>query len=279
VLAAGSARDRLDGLVASADLGRRVTLSVSDALGSPVAIGVVRPEVCLPRRALTELAPAAQEAMLAHETAHHVRLDPLWLAGSRAIEVLFVLQPLNLLALRRLRHLAEVRCDAWAASRTGGGLVLAECLTQVAGWIVGERGSFAPAMAQRTSALGDRVRRLLGAVTPVEDERRPAVRRAAAAAAVLAVAVLAPRAGAEAPRPPASAPVVVETGPSLAADLALLDEEIAALEREASGLVELVRTRGLRGAPALLARRVLERIVTVRAQRERLRALTEGGSR
>jgi beta-lactamase regulating signal transducer with metallopeptidase domain len=124
---------RLRALLARARVERHVELTCSDTISSPVAL--VGDEVCLPRRALLELPPNAQDGMLAHEVAHVVRRDPQWLVAARVIEVVLFMQPLNRLARRRMQEVAEFLCDDWAVSRLGTPLTRAKCLAAVAEWV------------------------------------------------------------------------------------------------------------------------------------------------
>ena len=133
-------------------------LSVSEKLCGPIAFGR---EICIPERVLSGLAPGEQRAVLAHELGHVVRRDPAWLMAAAIIESVLFFQPLNRLARRRLRAEAEYLCDDWAAERTGG-VVLARCLAEVAGWVQGRAIPAAVAgMAGHCSQLVSRVERLL----------------------------------------------------------------------------------------------------------------------
>lgn len=174
-LTAGPALQILRSLEERAGLSRPLRLSVSNRIVSPVAMGIFRPEICLPERALAELGPEQTEAMLAHELAHHVRKDPIRLMLCRFVEMTFFWQPLNRMARRRLFQTVECRCDAWAVRQVGGGLSLAECLAEVAGWIT-DKTQTAPslAMAEPGSPLSQRVHRLLaeGEALSWEDRRR-----------------------------------------------------------------------------------------------------------
>jgi beta-lactamase regulating signal transducer with metallopeptidase domain len=140
-----------------------VRLSVSSRIAAPFSTGLLRPEVCVPRAALTELTGAQQDALLAHELAHLVRRDPAWFGIGFLIEKLFFFQPLNRLARRQLSELAEVACDDWAVRWTGARLALASCLTEVAGWVIGEKPRLVtpPGLAGHRSRLAQRVQRLL----------------------------------------------------------------------------------------------------------------------
>jgi beta-lactamase regulating signal transducer with metallopeptidase domain len=196
-VAAGPARLFLDRLLGRLDAagGRRVRRSVrlsgTPALPVPVALGVGEREICLPRRALTELGERRQRGLLAHELAHLERRDPAWLLAARAVESLFFFQPLNRLARARLQEISELRCDEWAVAATGDRIGLARCLTEVAGWLAEGRAPLAvPGMARNRKNLGERVRRILEG-----GEEAGAGRRwlpAAAAALLLAGAALVP---------------------------------------------------------------------------------------
>src|SRR5689334_7794184 len=124
---------RLRDLLARAGVDRRVTLTCSGRIASPVALP--GDEICLPRRALLELDVAEQDSMLAHEVAHLVRRDPQWLIAARAIELVLFFQPLNRLARHRVQEVAEYLCDDWAVARTSRPVTLAKCLAAVAEWV------------------------------------------------------------------------------------------------------------------------------------------------
>jgi BlaR1 peptidase M56 len=142
---------------------RRVRLSASTRVDVPIAIGVLRPEIVLPERALYQLEPAELESMLAHELAHLVRRDPAWRLLTGCIHRVLFLQPLNRMVAVHLESASEVLCDDWAVERTDRPLALARCLTEVAGWVASPLGESVPAMARRGSGLGRRVRRLVAA--------------------------------------------------------------------------------------------------------------------
>jgi hypothetical protein len=144
--------------------GRRVRLFVVPELRTPLSFGFLHPSICVPPRALVELSPEEQETMLAHELAHLARRDPLWLSTAWLIERVFFFQPLNRIARSELHDLAELRCDDWAARRTGQRLALASCLARIAGWLVGpERSLPATTMADGHGRcrLSQRIERLL----------------------------------------------------------------------------------------------------------------------
>ncbi|MDJ0520537.1 MAG: M56 family metallopeptidase [Planctomycetota bacterium] len=231
-------RDALNALLARSRFRRRVRLTESADLGSPVAFGVLRPEIVVPTRAVGELSAGQLEAMLAHELAHHVRRDPLWFAVTRAVTTLLFFQPLHLVAQRRLRETSELLCDAWAADTTGRGEALAECLAVVAGWMIRHAKPLAvPAMAARGRMLERRVAVLLEGTAPSRRARLLAGLALVPLALVIlfAPAVAAPTAAL--PEPDAETAPAPDSGD----ELADLDRELTALRDDLTRLMSLVQ--------------------------------------
>jgi bla regulator protein blaR1 len=188
----GTLHSQLRGLTLQAGLGKEVRLTCSSRLPVPVAF---RSEICVPPRALAGLTDEQQEGMLAHELAHLVRRDSLWLVVSQAVSCILFFQPLNWVARRRLREISEMLSDEWAVSRTGRPLSLAGCLAEVAGW--SSSGSMlrplpVPGMADRPSSLGRRIRRLLDETRSPEHPARRWWLAGAMVVLVVAVAAAAP---------------------------------------------------------------------------------------
>jgi beta-lactamase regulating signal transducer with metallopeptidase domain len=153
---------------------RNVRLTVSDDIVVPMAMGILRPEVCLPVDADRTLPGCEFRAAMAHELAHLHRRDPIWLLVYRAVQMLLFVQPLNRFAVRRLIELSEYQCDAWAAETTRDPLALARCLERVARRLVlGDTDqailAHAPvaSLAMKRSMLGRRVGRLLQPARPL----------------------------------------------------------------------------------------------------------------
>jgi HEAT repeat protein/beta-lactamase regulating signal transducer with metallopeptidase domain len=144
------------------DVGYRATVALTsvNTISSPVALGLR--EICLPEAALTQLESEQQRGLLAHELAHLVRHDPIWLYIASLIERILFFQPLNRLARIELQRNAEYLCDDWAAARTGSGLPLAHCLERVAEWIeTSPLGVPVAGMAEQRSLLVTRIARLI----------------------------------------------------------------------------------------------------------------------
>src|SRR5262245_60095239 len=139
----------------------RVTLSCSRTLRVPVAFAR---EICVPVRALRELPDDELRALLAHEAAHVVRRDAVWLMIAAAVRALGWWQPLNLVAAARLRLAMELSCDERAAAEPRERAALARCLIKVAAWNVrplNDDGAVLATMASRGSALRRRLESLL----------------------------------------------------------------------------------------------------------------------
>ena len=154
--------NELERLRCTAGLRRRPRLTVSARCTSPLALGVLRPEICLPERAERELGPELARAVLAHELAHLARFDPLWLELAQTVRRVLWFQPANALIASRIVALSEFGADELAGRWTGDDLSLARSLTTVADWVsAGRVPSTACAMVARRGALEERVRRLL----------------------------------------------------------------------------------------------------------------------
>ena len=162
-------------LICALGLWPRVRLSAAPRLAVPLATGVLRPEVCLPPRAVFELGVDEQVALCAHELAHLARRDPAWILLARVVECLAPLQPLNTWARRRLQDLAELLSDDLAVSVSARPLGLARSLVDVAAWAFGEPPLVPAAAAGALSArsrLGQRVERLMDPLRDIERPRR-----------------------------------------------------------------------------------------------------------
>ena len=202
----GRASSRPGALLAAHALGlRRPVLSEAPRLSVPLATGVLRPEVCLPSRALGELGADEQVALCAHELAHLARRDPAWVLLARLVEALAPVQPMNAWARRRLSDLAECLSDDLAVSASARPLGLARSLVDVASWTLGERPLIPVAASGALSVrsrLGHRVERLMDPARAVERPRRALL--PAAALVVLATALVTPVVSGSAVPPPAA---------------------------------------------------------------------------
>ncbi len=190
-------------LRAEAGFDSAVRLTCAHRLSVPIALGLTSPEICLPPRALSHLDEREAESLLAHELAHLARRDPAALNLTQITASLFFFQPLVWLARRKLYDLSELLADDWAIGRTGRPLSLARCLAEVACWSVHERRLPVPSMAESSSPLGQRIRRLLGEIRP--SRRLPVWALPACGLVLVAFAAVAPAVsarGKDDPKPP-----------------------------------------------------------------------------
>lgn len=138
-------------------LASRSSVFLARGLRTPVAL--LSGEVCLPPAALQCLSDEELDAVLVHEQEHVRRRDPLWLILNSVVCRVLFFQPLNWVAARRLRGLAEFLCDATAARRTSP-VAVASALATVSTWIGRER-LMATGMASTESFTIIRVKRIL----------------------------------------------------------------------------------------------------------------------
>lgn len=106
--------------------GKKIRFTRASGTLSPVAVG--REEVCLPERGFEELDEFQQRSVLAHEIGHLAFRDPLWLMVGQLVRAGLFVQPLNRMAIRRLREAAEFRADDLAVERVGTWLPLVGAL-------------------------------------------------------------------------------------------------------------------------------------------------------
>jgi Zn-dependent protease with chaperone function len=191
-LDAGPARKLLDELCRLVPRVPDIRLLAAADDAEPAALGVRQWTIVLPRRAAEDLPVDELRSLLAHELAHLVRGDAVWLCISRVVCSCLAFQPLNHLARREWQRAAEFLCDAWAVRRTGSPLALARCLTEVASWRLAERSSMAALAATgRKSGLVDRIERLLDARPHVEAGEHSGNRQRAIVFGAIGLVVLA----------------------------------------------------------------------------------------
>ena len=139
----------------------RVELRYSQFEIMPMALGVLRARVLLPRSA-NGWPEEQRRAVLLHEIAHLVRLDPLTQALTRSACTLFWFNPLVWLVAKRLTEEQEKACDDLAAARLGSATDYAGHLVQVVASLGSEASGPQPAAAfAKRSTLEHRVRSVL----------------------------------------------------------------------------------------------------------------------
>ena len=192
VVDVGLARRLLDELCRLVPHAPNVLLLSAPDDPEPAAFGVRQWTIVIPERAALDLAEDEMRALLAHELAHLVRGDSLWLCISRVVCSFLAFQPLNHLARREWQRAAEFLCDNWAVSRTRTPLALARCLAEVAGWrLSGQASGALLAATGRKPGLADRIERLLDARPAAESANERGERRRAVCGGVLVLGAVA----------------------------------------------------------------------------------------
>ena len=187
---AGAARDALNDVLARASIGRRIQLYSTSQLDEPAAFGLLQWSIVVPAGLEQRLPREQLTALLAHEVAHLVRGDVLWLWFGRVLCTLLAIQPLNRFARRQWRAAAEYQCDDWAVGQNIAPLALARCLTSVAEW---RQRAIQPALLAAggdKKHLSRRVERLVAADLPDDPWRKPLRRLLVGAATLTGLAVM-----------------------------------------------------------------------------------------
>jgi beta-lactamase regulating signal transducer with metallopeptidase domain len=90
--------------------GQHPAIRILDGLNCPVAAGIIRPLILVPP-AWHEWSPDLRKTVIAHESAHHARRDPLWRALAAVTCTLHWFNPLVWWMAARLAEQCEYACD------------------------------------------------------------------------------------------------------------------------------------------------------------------------
>ncbi|MCA9044168.1 MAG: hypothetical protein KDA69_07610 [Planctomycetaceae bacterium] len=129
----------------------------------PAACGIWSWTILIPDGVAEQLPSDQVRALLAHELAHLVRRDTLWLWLGRVLLCCLPWQPLNRIAFHNWRTDEEFLADEWALQRGVQPLALANCLTNVAQWRLS--GPACPGVPASSESLTERVMRLVDGQT------------------------------------------------------------------------------------------------------------------
>jgi beta-lactamase regulating signal transducer with metallopeptidase domain len=168
----------------------RLLTAPTNTVREPFACGIWRWMIVLPQGIEQQLTPTEVKALLAHEVAHLVRRDPLWLFVGELLCTALIMQPLNFIARRRWLHAAELLCDDWAVQQDVSAASLAACLTRIAELRLDRRGeTWGLAAVGRSSLLMHRVEWLLRDSRKTESTSRQSRLRITVAIFTLAILV------------------------------------------------------------------------------------------
>lgn len=188
----------------------KIALVESAAVDGPVALGIFRPLVALPKNFASVFGPAEQRHVIAHELEHHRGADLVINLAAFALLALNWFNPIAWAGWRAFRQDQEAACDARTLDRLGAtncgdraayGRTIA---VAVAGPMLRSAPAFALAMGQK-SALIYRLRSL--AMSDITPRRRWLGRAALGAVALLALPLTATVSYAvQTPSPPPAPP-------------------------------------------------------------------------
>jgi len=259
-------------IVRRARVRRGFRLLSSPSFRQPAAFGLFRWTIVLPENALRTFEPNELYALLAHEAAHLVRGDAVWLWIGRTLCSGLPFQPLNFVARRAWRRSAELLCDEWAVNHSAESLALARCLTRVAESTFGSPRLQALWALGAPSHLSERVERLLNGECRGDawsSRARGQVVALTAAALAMAFMCVAPRTSVMANgSEPTEGIRAGESAPTESAEsafdrhpgIASLGEELRRLKSEIDDLRAVVKSRRATNAPALhLADQIAQR--------------------
>jgi beta-lactamase regulating signal transducer with metallopeptidase domain len=208
---------------------RLVRYCECQAVRVPAVIGLFRPIVLIPVRALTGLSAEQLEAVVAHELAHVKRFDVAVNFLQAVAETLLFFHPAVWWLNKRIRADREDCCDDVAVSVTGGKLGYARALAEMASW----RDAPHFAMAATGGPIAARVARLLG----INEHGTGARTAGAVASLVVAAAVVAGAISFGVMKPvQAAEPIQVDTAvrtqmtqPAVAADVEVAMKPVVAV--------------------------------------------------
>ncbi len=143
----------------------RPAVAYCRAVATPTVVGAIKPIILLPVSFPNGLTTDQAEMILAHELAHIKRLDPLVNVLQSIVEALLFFHPAVWFVSRRMRIERENCCDDLVLEMGGRPDQYASSLVRIAEDALTSRAAVSGGLgaAANGSALGKRVRRLLGA--------------------------------------------------------------------------------------------------------------------
>lgn len=151
---------RVKFLARALGISRRVRLLEATRLSGPIAFGILRPAIGLPRQFTSSFTAAQQEVMLAHELAHLAARDPAWYLLADMAAAFLWWHPLVWWARCQLHVASETAADEASVLIENGPGVLAECLVTLGARIDQRRAFGWLGVDGFRSGLGRRVERL-----------------------------------------------------------------------------------------------------------------------
>jgi beta-lactamase regulating signal transducer with metallopeptidase domain len=143
--------------------GRTAAVHLSSRIDVPMAAGLGRPIILLPRKLVGRLNQGELEALIIHEFSHIFRWDDWTKLGQRIIEALMFFNPAVRWIGRRLDLEREIACDDRVVEHLGNPGEYAQCLTRLTQLSVMPAGaSLIPGVLTSHKQIFQRFERLLG---------------------------------------------------------------------------------------------------------------------
>ncbi len=167
----------------------RIQLCEAAGFSGPVAFGVFRPTVLLPRGFAHRYGDLELKVLLAHELAHLAARDPLWLVISDVLSGLLWWHPAVWWACRRQRAASEAAADDASSLIPGGRIALAEALVAYGHQLAAETSPAGFGVGGLKSELAGRVTRLLSAPVTAASRLMTRMTVAGTVCALLAIGI------------------------------------------------------------------------------------------
>jgi beta-lactamase regulating signal transducer with metallopeptidase domain len=159
----GALAERVSKISQQFGLRRRVRVLEAARLQSPAVFGFFRPTIALPAGFADSLSSEQQDVIVAHELAHLAAHDPAWRVFTDLVTAIWWWHPLVWWSRQQLHAASEMAADEASLLVTGGPALLATCLVELGGRMLGGRQTGWVRMSGNgfRSDLGRRVKRLL----------------------------------------------------------------------------------------------------------------------
>jgi len=148
---------------------RDVALYASDHVRVPIAVGLMKPAIVLPKWALEELAPSELNQILVHELEHLRRRDNWTNLAQQLVKAIFFFHPAVWWIERKLSLEREMACDDAVIAETASPRAYAECLARMA-----EKSFLLRSLELAHAAVG-RLRQMSARITRILDGNRTVI--------------------------------------------------------------------------------------------------------
>jgi beta-lactamase regulating signal transducer with metallopeptidase domain len=175
---------RLADLCRSLKVSRPVTLMSSELLGTPIAVGIIKPMIIIPASVFLQMNPQQLETIIAHELIHIRRYDCLINVLQGVAEIVFFYHPALWWISKQVRLEREFSADAAVLKLASDGITYATALADL------EELRLAANMTVPSNAMAANGGNLMQRITRILNEKTETSRASSAWSAGLAFAVI-----------------------------------------------------------------------------------------